>query len=1026
MGESRDTHSDQRCDICGATGYEELVNTCSRCTIRRHFYCMRVLVRNKLEDWICELCLLKNDIDYLNSGQTKNILDSSRNVSFDLGRHVTCKRKRAVETGKVKFLPTEEAMKLSSGLPKTAFPSNSNSGSKPVPANFTPSPSKRLFMGSKNVGPCFNPIKVRKNPTFLQLGSVGVPRCRGMQISSSSRQYVQIPNKSKEAEEKAPQTLAKKYGSNEKPVSSVMAAKEVKSNVDAKAMNEMKETSSVPATSTLCSPIINTESVHVVPNKENVHKGKISDTVLPDKEFTNLHSNTEDAMRATRSSPSRHHTTIISSGQSFPNVAEPENRNVPKIETGNRLKVSLYRPHAPSLYATWKGGFKFHDTATLGEYFGGFLARPPCRVHRKAYKFSMKMPPVLQVNLLQQCHLQADILQNGCLDLFDIALYFFPAEYTERSQKNYNQLFELMEMKNSVMISYIDDTELLIFTSKQLHADSQDMFTKSNMDFFVGIFCHAKENRMKLRQEVPSLVSSTHDDGNVNMDSSEAVDMDIDMINGKVVGIPDVVLSKASTPEFNKQARKETPVSIRDGKFSTFSGDLNSAVQLTSPESKQEGCIESDLPSKSIEKINSKFPVEPPSESSLGRLPGSIEANMFPGFGMSKFDSSDEASKGKNVLNERGIMSQVKEETVCPGKMQVAVQVFRPQPHGYGEALGVCRPQLHGSTKDDSLQQSQNQNQVSACHQINDPSAACLPPCILGEGREIRSGVKTEVHEDEKPFKRRELCKDESQIAGSCAVKVKAEVQEVVNDCTAVCPSRLLNTGPKLAIQIKAEEHEGEKSDEMREKGLRGSSRLSEDKSKTIAGSSNDICTVKDKTERHVILPGITETSLCSAPFASPMVKLSVAGRSASAGGLIRDESGRWIVGYNLNLGICNCLAADLWALYQGMKLTRDRGYKKVQVESDSAAAVVSLKKAPSLVYTNRALIESCRSLIKGEWDCKVYIIRREENQCAEWLATHVGGCQLGLSMLNLPPLELIPLLEDDYKRFGENTQLKC
>ncbi|KAK8604104.1 hypothetical protein V6N13_096566 [Hibiscus sabdariffa] len=948
---------------------------------------MRVLVRNKLEDWICELCLPKNDIDYLNSGQTKNVLDSSRNVSFDLGRQVTCKRKKAVETGKVKFLPTEEAMKLSSGLPKTTFPSNSNSGSKPVPANFTPSPSKRPFMGSKNIGPCFNPIKVRRNPTFLQLGSVGVPRCPGVQISSSSRQHVQIPNKSKEAEEKAPRTLTKKYGSNGKPVSSVMAAKEVK------------------------------KSVHVVPNKENVHKGKMSDTILPDKEFTNLHSNTEDAMRATRSSPSRHHTTIISSDQSFPNVAEPENCNVPKTETRNRLKVSLYRPHAPSLYATWKGGFKFHDTATLGEYFGGFLAHPPCRVHRKAYEFSMKMPPVLQVNLLQQCHLQADILQNGCLDLFDIALYFFPAEYPERSQKNYKQLLELMEMKNSVMISSIYDMDLLIFTAKQLHADSQvcqifmfngyglnafmkttntivmflDMFTKSNMDFFVGIFCHAKENRMKVCQEVPSLVSSTHDDGNANMDSSEAVDMDIDMINGNVVGIPDMVISKASTLEFNKQAAKETPVSIRDGKFSTFSGDMNSAVQLTSPESKQEGCIESDLPSKSIEKINSKFPVEPPSESSLGRLPGSIiEANMS-GFGMSKLDSSDGASKGKNVLNERGIMSQVKEETGCPGKMQVVFQVCRPQPHGTGEAFDVCRPQLHGSTKDDSLQRSQNQNQVSACHQINDPSAACLPPCILGEGREIRSRVKTEVHEDEKPFKRIELCKDESQIAGSCAVEVKAEVQEVVNDCTAVCSSCLLNTGTKLAMQIKAEEHEGEKSDEMREKGLRGSSRLSEDKSKTIAGSSNDLCTVKDKTERHVILPDITKTSLCSAPFASPMVKLSVAGRSASAGGLIRDESGRWIVGYNLNLGICNCLAADLWALYQGMKLTRDRGYKKVQVKSDSAAAVVSLKKAPSLVDTNRALIESCRALINSEWDCKVYMVRREENRCAEWLATHVG-----------------------------------
>ncbi|XP_039069413.1 uncharacterized protein LOC120215955 [Hibiscus syriacus] len=150
------------------------------------------------------------------------------------------------------------------------------------------------------------------------------------------------------------------------------------------------------------------------------------------------------------------------------------------------------------------------------------------------------------------------------------------------------------------------------------------------------------------------------------------------------------------------------------------------------------------------------------------------------------------------------------------------------------------------------------------------------------------------------------------------------------------------------------------------------------------------------------------------------MVRLSVAGRSARVAGLIRDESGRWIVGYNLNLVVCNSLAVDLCALYQGIKFTWDRGYKKVRVESDSDAAVRSLKKAPSHQNPNRALIESCRVLIKGEWDCKVYNIRREVNLCAEWLATHADGCQLGLSVINLPPLELIPHLEDDFKRVGQ------
>ncbi|KAK6250069.1 hypothetical protein SCA6_004074 [Theobroma cacao] len=157
------------------------------------------------------------------------------------------------------------------------------------------------------------------------------------------------------------------------------------------------------------------ESDLVVPNKENVCKGQISDAILPNNKQTILPTKTEETMRSSRPSPSRLHTTIV----------ERESWNI-------RLKVSLYRPHLPALHTTWMGGFKFLDAATPGEFYGGFLARPPCRVHRKAYEFSQKMPPVLQVNLLHQCHLQADILQNGCLDLCDIALYFYPVDYTER------------------------------------------------------------------------------------------------------------------------------------------------------------------------------------------------------------------------------------------------------------------------------------------------------------------------------------------------------------------------------------------------------------------------------------------------------------------------------------------------------------------------------------------------------------------------------------------------------------------
>lgn len=50
----------------------------------------------------------------------------------------------------------------------------------------------------------------------------------------------------------------------------------------------------------------------------------------------------------------------------------------------------------------------------------------------------------------------------------------------------------------------------------------------------------------------------------------------------------------------------------------------------------------------------------------------------------------------------------------------------------------------------------------------------------------------------------------------------------------------------------------------------------------------------------------------------------SVKGSSgeAAGGGLIRDETGRWMVRFGVNIGICTVTVAELWALFHGLSLT--------------------------------------------------------------------------------------------------------
>ncbi|KAJ6344581.1 hypothetical protein OIU76_006157 [Salix suchowensis] len=193
-------------------------------------------------------------------------------------------------------------------------------------------------------------------------------------------------------------------------------------------------------------------------------------------------------------------------------------------------KLRLYHPHFPALQVAWRGGFKF-DVAALRMFYGGFQAQLPCRVHRKAYESSRNIPLILQVKLLPQCDIWEDLFQDSCPDFSDIALYFFPSANIERSKENHASLFQLMETENAAIRSYMYGIELLIFTSKQLHVDSQDIIARSGMgNFLWGVFRHAKHD--KTCNKFPSLATPLRSerDDHANMDRDEAVDMEIDML----------------------------------------------------------------------------------------------------------------------------------------------------------------------------------------------------------------------------------------------------------------------------------------------------------------------------------------------------------------------------------------------------------------------------------------------------------------------------------------------------------------
>ncbi|KAK9005282.1 hypothetical protein V6N11_042725 [Hibiscus sabdariffa] len=57
-------------------------------------------------------------------------------------------------------------------------------------------------------------------------------------------------------------------------------------------------------------------------------------------------------------------------------------------------------------------------------------------------------------------------------------------------------------------------------------------------------------------------------------------------------------------------------------------------------------------------------------------------------------------------------------------------------------------------------------------------------------------------------------------------------------------------------------------------------------------------------------------------------------------GGAIRNSEGDWIVGFVISIGFSNCLHAELWAVFEGLKLAWEFGFERLLIQSDSRQAV--------------------------------------------------------------------------------------
>ncbi|KAE8653749.1 hypothetical protein F3Y22_tig00117056pilonHSYRG00114 [Hibiscus syriacus] len=132
-----------------------------------------------------------------------------------------------------------------------------------------------------------------------------------------------------------------------------------------------------------------------------------------------------------------------------------------------------------------------------------------------------------------------------------------------------------------------------------------------------------------------------------------------------------------------------------------------------------------------------------------------------------------------------------------------------------------------------------------------------------------------------------------------------------------------------------------------------------------------------------------------------------------SAGGIIRNKDGDWIVGFNKAVGISSPLQAELWGILEGLQLAWSQILEHLQCQTDCAEAL-TLVTSSTAASSPVSIVRFIASLISKQWKVDFILIRREANATADFLAkSTVVSNDLPCIYIE-PPQEIIPHLARD------------
>nr|POE96236.1 putative ribonuclease h protein [Quercus suber] len=141
----------------------------------------------------------------------------------------------------------------------------------------------------------------------------------------------------------------------------------------------------------------------------------------------------------------------------------------------------------------------------------------------------------------------------------------------------------------------------------------------------------------------------------------------------------------------------------------------------------------------------------------------------------------------------------------------------------------------------------------------------------------------------------------------------------------------------------------------------------------------------------------------------------------AGCGGIIRGSDGQWVTGFAMSINVSSSIAAELWALREGLSLCLEMHLQAVEVELDASAAISLVSSNCSTNGDLSGLVDDCREMLLRMPQAKMSHCYREANCCADALARIGASSPTVCNRFATPPPSIAPLLFSDFVGLSRN-----